>query len=165
MALFGKKPPAPTALEQLPQELAVLIQKAQEERTKISSLLGRTKGSVEKLEKLDAPLSAVADRTEEIARRLKQMEDRFAQLDAVAGRLDQVSQRAAVAEQTHAAMENRVGKINADVADVAVFGSRSFTLFAAVIIGDPVACHACGIMTLNPLSLLYLAIISACISV
>ncbi|MBI4499999.1 MAG: hypothetical protein HY700_02440, partial [Gemmatimonadetes bacterium] len=118
MALFGKKTPAPTPLEQLPQELTVLIQKAQEERTKISSLLGRTKGSVEKLEKLDAPLSAVADRTEEISRRLKQMEDRFAQLATLAERLDQLGQRAAVAEQTHSAMEDRVGKINADVADV-----------------------------------------------
>ena len=67
MALFGKKsaPPAPTPLEQLPQQLQELIQKAQEERTKISSLLGRTKGSVEKLEKLDAPLNAVADRAED----------------------------------------------------------------------------------------------------
>src|SRR2546421_4531134 len=120
MALFGKKsaPPAPTPLEQLPQQLQELIQKAQEERTKISSLLGRTKGSVEKLEKLDAPLNAVADRAEEISTRMKQIEDRSRQLDALAERLEQLAQKAAAAEQDHTDIEGKVAKTNADVADV-----------------------------------------------
>src|SRR5712671_4979939 len=98
MALFGKKPPEPHPVEQLSEELKELLAKAQEERTKISSLLGRTKGSVEKLEKLDTPLRAVAEKTEMIADQIKRTEDRAKQLDQIGLRLDQLNQRASAVE-------------------------------------------------------------------
>ena len=118
MALFGSKPPAPNPLEQLSEELKTLITKAQDERTKISSLLGRTKGSVEKLEKLDTPLQAVADRTEQISEQIKRLEGRANELQVLASRLDRLDQRTIVIEQGQNGVEDRVTRANAEVGDV-----------------------------------------------
>ncbi len=120
MALFGKKPTAPPVnlLEQLPEELKALIAKAQDERTKISSLLGRTKGSVEKLERLDTPLKAVADKIDEISEQIRRTEERASELQALSGRFDHLAERAATVEQGQSAIEARVTRTNAEVGDV-----------------------------------------------
>src|SRR5262245_23233033 len=118
MALFGKKPAPTNPLEQLPEELKELIAKAQDERAKMSSLLGRTKGSVEKLEELDTPLKAVADKLEQISEQIRQVEARGADLHALAKRFDDLGQRAAVVEQGQASVEARLTKANAEVGDV-----------------------------------------------
>src|SRR5687767_5171999 len=104
MALFGKKPPTPAPVQQLPEELKDLLAKAQEERTKISSLLGRTKGSVEKLEKMDTPLRAVGERVEQVSEQIQRMEERAKQLEALGTRLEQLNQRAITVEQGQSAV-------------------------------------------------------------
>src|SRR5256885_3864641 len=118
MALFGKKPSAATPFDDLPEELKKLLEETREERTKLSSLLGRTKGSVEKLEKLDAPLQTVTGRAEEVTVKLRAVEDRAAQLEAMVGRLDQLSRRAASVEQGQATVESRMSKVSTELADI-----------------------------------------------
>ena len=118
MALFGKKPPEPRPVEQLSEELKELLAKAQDERTKLSALLGRTKGSVEKLEQLETPLRAVTEKTETIAQQIQRAEDRAAQLEQIAKRVDELNQRSAVAEQAQKTAEDRITRANSNVSDV-----------------------------------------------
>src|ERR1051325_448847 len=92
MALFGKKEPPARPVEDMTEELKALLAKATDERTKISSLLGRTKGSVEKLEKLDTPLRAVVEKADIVAEQIKRLEDRATSLDPLITRLAQAGQ-------------------------------------------------------------------------
>src|SRR6185436_6636813 len=98
MALFGKKEPPARPVEEMTEELKALLAKATDERTKISSLLGRTKGSVEKLEKLDTPLRAVAERVDDLTAQLQRFEDRAKQLESLGTRFEQLNQRANTVE-------------------------------------------------------------------
>src|ERR1041384_5257697 len=123
MALFGKKEPPARPVEDMAEELKALLAKATDERTKISSLLGRTKGSVEKLEKLDTPLRAVVEKADIVAEQIKRLEDRAKSLDPLITRLDQVGQRAASVEAGQEALEGRITKANAEVADVLAVAS------------------------------------------
>ncbi|MBI4419381.1 MAG: hypothetical protein HY560_01030 [Gemmatimonadetes bacterium] len=123
MALFRKKPPAPTPLEQLPEELQRLIAEATDERSKISSLLGRTRGSMEKVEKLDAPLQATLSRMDEMAAKVTQLEERTGQLQALAGRIEELGQRTAAAGQAQATAQAQVAKLATDMGDLQALAS------------------------------------------
>src|SRR5437867_1231343 len=120
MALFGKKPPAsqPAPHGPLPEELQQLIAQAKDERSKISALLGRTRGSMDKLEKMDVPLQEATGRADEIAAKLHQVDQAANQLQSLTGRIDELARRAVAAEQNQSAVEARSSQLKTDLGDL-----------------------------------------------
>src|SRR3989304_5130763 len=118
MALFGRKAPEKPAiaLDQLPAELKALIQKAQEERTKFSQLVGRAKQVSDKLGTFEEPLTQLQRKADNAAQRLARVEEKAADLDAVAKRIEQVALRLGTTEQQAAGTQDALKQVTGDIA-------------------------------------------------